>query len=333
MDGLCLVNNGLIRFASGNTRFVGAGYWLIWLVFTVNLRAPHHLCILTFLHLNTFMSSPWSSHWQWLQAAVKYYFKAHTRYDVHSPFLSEWLEAVLEDKRAFYAFDEIEEVRQYWLRSPEIVDYTEDLGAGSRTGQGRLRPVKEMVRRSAVDQLTGKRLFRMLQFARPGSILELGTNLGFSAMFLRMAARNAAFVSIEGHDVVARLAKHSFKRLGIPAPEIRIGAFQNVLPVVLSDKKQLDFVWMDGDHRMKPTLQYFEKILPNLHADSVVAIGDIHWSSDMEQAWEQLKVHPSVRMSVDLFDFGVLFFRKEQKEPEHFTLIPYKWKPWRLGFF
>lgn len=280
------------------------------------------------------MSVPFSTHWHWICAAGRYYWRAQTRYDVHSPFLAAWLKAVMEDDREYYAFDEIEIIRNYWLRTPQIVDYSSDLGAGSRAGQGVKRAVKEMARWSSVDQQTGRRLFRMMQFSKPSTILELGTNLGISAMYLQRGAVAAKLYSIEGQASVARLAKESFRRLGAQyQPEIITGSFTEVLPNLLSQMKQVDAVWLDGDHRKEATLAYFEEILPFLHPGSIVAIGDIHWSEGMEAAWELLKNHPSVTLSVDLFEFGVLFFREEQQEKEHFTLIPYPYKPWRLGFF
>ena len=51
----------------------------------------------------------------------------------------------------------------------------------------------------------------------------------------------------------------------------------------------------------------------------------------MEAAWAEIKAHPRVRLSIDLYAFGVVFFRSENKVPEHFTLIPWLWKPWAVG--
>lgn len=39
----------------------------------------------------------------------------------------------------------------------------------------------------------------------------------------------------------------------------------------------------------------------------------------MQQAWQQVKQLPQVTVSIDLFHFGLLFFRKEQVK-EHFKL-------------
>ena len=280
------------------------------------------------------MAVPWSTHWHQLATFGQYYWRAQNRYDVHSPFLAQWVEAVLEDRRQFYAFDETEIIRHYWKHySSEVIDYSQDHGAGSRAGQGAKRRVKDIVRTSAVSAETGRRLFRMVLFHQPETIIELGTNLGISALYLQAACRSAKLYTIEGHPEVARLAKTSFQRAKCPTPIIRTGTFAQELPKILQEVAQVDFAWLDGDHRYEPTLRYFELMLPKLHSDSVVVVGDIHWSEEMERAWSELQQHPKVRLSVDLFDMGVLFFRSEQQQPEHFTLVPFHYKPWRLGFF
>ena len=193
--------------------------------------------------------------------------------------------------------------------------------------------MRDLVRWSAIDAFSGQLLFRMVLHAQPKTILELGTNLGFSAMYLRAAARGAQFVTIEGHETVARLAAHSLQRAKLPPVDIRTGSFVAVLPSALRDLQKVDFVWLDGDHRGDATTAYYEQILPFLHQDSVLVIGDIHWSADMEEAWHQLKSRPEVTLSIDLLHFGVLFFRPAQKAKEDYTLIQAKWKPWRLGFW
>jgi hypothetical protein len=46
---------------------------------------------------------------------------------------------------------------------------------------------------------------------------------------------------------------------------------------------------------------------------------DIRWSDEMTLAWEKIKNHPKVNVTIDLYSMGVVFFRKEQ-EKEHFVL-------------
>ena len=279
------------------------------------------------------MAVPWTTYRHHLRSFWRYFRAARTRYDVHSPFLSVWIEKVLEDEREFYAFDEAESIRLQWLHDQRVVDYSIDHGAGSRAGQGKRRSVAEIVKNSAISPQCGQWLFRMANFHKPKSILELGTNLGISALYLQAARKSAKLISIEGNPEVAKLAEQSFRKLRRPVPDIRIGTFVEELPKVVKSYSKLDFVWMDGDHQYESTVLYFEQLLPVLHERSVVVIGDIHWSDEMELAWLEIRRHPRVTTSIDLYHMGVLFFRPELQQQEHYVLIPQRYKPWRLGFF
>ena len=84
-----------------------------------------------------------------------------------------------------------------------------------------------------------------------------------------------------------------------------------------------NLIYFDGNHSKKATLEYFELLLSTATNDSVWIFDDIHWSSDMEEAWEVIKNHPLVTVTIDTFQWGIVFFRKEQKK-EHFIINPNK---------
>lgn len=225
-------------------------------------------------------------------------------------------------------------LRAWWRQSSVELPFAKDLGAGSRAGQGRVRKVSELARWSGVDDFTGMLLFRTARFLAPNTILELGTNLGFSAAYLRAARRQAEFITIEGQAEVAHLARESFRRLGLPPPDIYTGTFQATLPQAINQLgNSIDLFFIDGDHRAAATANYLDAIWPHLHQDSVVIIGDIHWSAEMEAAWQAARTRTGVTLSVDCYHLGFLFFRTQQRQVEHFTLIPARYKPWRMGFF
>ena len=87
----------------------------------------------------------------------------------------------------------------------------------------------------------------------------------------------------------------------------------------LEKLKQLDYIFIDGNHQEKPTLAYFEKCLPFAHNNSLFIFDDIHWSEGMENAWQQIQQHDAVHVTVDLFYLGLVFLKKEQSK-EHFRI-------------
>jgi hypothetical protein len=62
-----------------------------------------------------------------------------------------------------------------------------------------------------------------------------------------------------------------------------------------------------------------EQCLTRAHNDTVLVLDDIHWSRGMEEAWEQVKAHPRVTVTIDLYNMGLVFLRSEQAK-EHFVL-------------
>ncbi|MCO6491248.1 MAG: class I SAM-dependent methyltransferase [Phaeodactylibacter sp.] len=266
--------------------------------------------------------------WKYLQ----YYRRAETRYGLHSPFVYELVEKTVEDTRTFYAFPIIEGLRSLLLRDNTAVTVT-DHGAGSKAERSSRRTVRSLARHSAVSPATGRLLFRLVHFIKPATLLELGTSLGISTAYQAAAAHHAAFITIEGCPATAALAQQHLRQLNLPNVRLLAGTFREKLPEALRELKRLDYLYLDGDHRRGASLEYFEQCLPYAHADSVFVIADIYWSAEMEEAWAAMRRHPRVSLSVDLFHLGLLFFREEQREQEHFTVIRSGWKPWRMGFF
>ena len=78
-------------------------------------------------------------------------------------------------------------------------------------------------------------------------------------------------------------------------------------------------IYFDGNHSKKATIAYFEKLLPTITNDSVWIFDDIHWSPDMEEAWNIIKEHSLVTVTIDVFQWGIVFFRREQPK-EHFII-------------
>jgi predicted O-methyltransferase YrrM len=78
-------------------------------------------------------------------------------------------------------------------------------------------------------------------------------------------------------------------------------------------------IYFDGNHSKEATLEYFELLLPTINNETVWIFDDIHWSPAMEAAWEVIKNHPKVTVTIDTFQWGIVFFRTEQPK-EHFVI-------------
>ncbi len=272
-------------------------------------------------------------YWQFFfSTRIRFFLAARTRFDVHSPFLAEFVEQVLEDQRWFYAFSVIETARSQWLCDKTPMEAS-PFGAGSMRSTAGQFTAGALLRRTAVGPEVGRRLFRLALWQQPATMLELGACMGISTAYLAAGRAGAAFVAIEGHQRAAEKARQHLQELGLSYVKIVNATFADALPEVLPQLQKLDLLFIDGDHRGDAVLGYLNTCSPFLHEQSVVVVADIHWSEDMWKAWKVMQALPQVTCSADLFDLGVLFFRKVFKTPVHVSLVPWRWKPWRIGWW
>ena len=263
---------------------------------------------------------------------LKFYFSARTKYKIHSPFVYSLCEQVLDDKRNFYAFGELEWLRSQLKSNQQLLKIT-DLGAGSQFNNSKEKTIATIAKTALSSPWQCKILFRLVNFFQPKKMLELGTSLGISTLYQTAPQLNSTMITIEGDPQIAAIAQQQFKRLKRHSIDLKVGAFRQMLGQALQDLQQLDYVFIDGHHQKEPTLSYFEECLKHSQEHTLIIFDDIHWSSEMEEAWEKIKSNNQVTLTIDLFFMGLVFFRKEQKEKEHFKVVPTSWKPWQTGFF
>jgi len=232
---------------------------------------------------------------------------------IHSPFIYELLRKVIEGKVNSERFSDIENLRKQLLKNDNSI-VVRDLGAGSKVSKTRERKISEIAKNALTREKYARLLFRLVDFFKPKNIVELGTSLGISTLYLATASGNSHIITLEGSEEVAKIARHNFELLKCKNIEIQIGNFDDVLPVVLGKIESLDFVFFDGNHQKEPTLRYFEACLERKNNNSVFIFDDIHWSEGMESAWNEIKRHEKVVVTIDLFFFGLVFFRKEMSK-------------------
>ena len=196
-----------------------------------------------------------------------------------------------------------------------------DMGAKSKDfpGDQRFVRVKDIVHRSSVSQKKGELLFRFIKNYNPLSILELGTSVGISTIYFGLAAPESHIVTIEGCIDSANVARENFDKARLHNIHVITGNFEDKLTVALEEMPSPDLVFFDGNHKMKPTLAYFEQCLQHINSGTVFIFDDIHWSAGMEEAWKLICRHPKVKVSIDIYLMGIVFFKQELSK-ENFTL-------------
>ncbi|CAN5344977.1 class I SAM-dependent methyltransferase [soil metagenome] len=252
---------------------------------------------------------------------VRYYFTASNGkgHGVHSPFVFQFIKNVINDNKEYSCYSEIEDIRKGLLRDEMIID-VEDFGAGSALAPHKKKSVRTIAKASLKSKKYSQLLFRITQYFKPHTIIELGTSLGITTCYLSKGNPAATIYTLEGSSNIAALANEIFNESGVKNIQLTEGNFDKTLPHVLNNFSAADMAFVDGNHRKVPTINYFRQLIKKTTENSFLIFDDIHWSREMEAAWEEIKNDPAVTLSIDLFFIGIVFFKKEFRVKQHFTI-------------
>lgn len=255
-----------------------------------------------------------------IAAYIKYLLKSGNEHSIHSPFLFDlYTKVIAAGKDENPGYPALKSLRKELLKSTREIEIL-DLGAGSRINKSNRRKIKTIAKNAEKPEKFGRLFNRLIHRFQPRTILELGTSLGLTTLYMSRAKKNAKILTFEGCPETAGVASDNFSRMGADNIDIIIGNIDETLPQTLAGLQEpLDFAYFDANHRYEPTVRYFENCLPYATNDSVFIFDDIYWSDEMTAAWEHIKAHPQVTLTVDLFWIGLVFFRKEQVK-ENFVL-------------
>jgi predicted O-methyltransferase YrrM len=257
----------------------------------------------------------------YMAASFIRHYLAATRngHDVHSPFAYHLCEEVFYNKHPFYDFGGLSKIRERLLRDNRVLAI-EDLGAGSRSLHSGSRSVRDIARHGISSSRQSEVLYRLIAYLGLKNIVELGTSVGLNTLYLARAARDGKVISIEGSASLSSAARELAEKESLKNISVVHGAFDERLPEVLSTLDHVDLAYIDGNHRAAATIDYFEQLLTKITPRSVIVIDDIHWSREMASAWEQIKNHGIVALTMDSWYTGYVFFSESIHQSTHLRI-------------
>ena len=238
---------------------------------------------------------------------------------IHSPFVFDFIIHVLNDKKKYDSYLKIESIRKQLLKNDNTIE-VEDFGAGSAVIPYKERRIKDIAASSLKKKKFAQLLFRIARYYHSKTIVELGTSFGISTAYLASANSGSKVYTFEGAKNIAAIADQNFKILGLKNIELIKGSFEKTLSLFNDKIKSVDLLFIDGNHRKDPTLHYFDFFLKKSTNDSIFIFDDIHWSPEMEEAWKLIQNNDAVTLTIDLFFIGLVFFSKDFKVKQHFTI-------------
>jgi len=255
---------------------------------------------------------------QIIKSYLNFLWNSKNQHGVHSPFVFDLVTKCFYDKKNYPEYSILKNYRNSLLQNKNTIEVT-DFGAGSRVFKSNTRAINQIAKNAGISPKRAELLFRIVNYFQPNTILEIGTSLGLATSALSLGNSKSKIISLEGCPNTMAIAKNQCQLQNLNNIEFINTKFEDFLKNPKPETRNPKLIYFDGNHSKKATLEYFELLLPTTTNDSVWIFDDIHWSKDMEDAWEIIKNHPKVTITIDTFQWGIVFFRIEQ-EKEHFVI-------------
>ncbi|MEG2514149.1 MAG: hypothetical protein RSA92_02340 [Bacteroidaceae bacterium] len=197
-------------------------------------------------------------------------FRYREGYGVHSPFAYNLITQVIYEKLPYYAYKELDKAGRGLLKNTKIN-----------------KSRKKALLSTKVNQL----LFRLVNYTQPETILEIGTSVGLSAMYLSAAKKNVRMITIDREQKIEKPIANA-----------------------LASLKSMDIVHIHG------TVDYdksFELCRKGIHSHTLCIVEGIHQTKKKMEWWERIKADETVSVTFDLYELGLIFFDRTKTKQNY----------------
>jgi len=253
-----------------------------------------------------------------IKSYVNFLWNSKNEHGVHSPFIFNLVTKCFYDKKNYAEYSILKSYRKSLLKNKNNIEVT-DFGAGSRVFKNNFRQISKIAQTAGISKKRAELLFRITNYFQPTTILEIGTSLGMATSALSLGNKLARITTLEGctntlHQCQLQLQKFYMNNVTSINTEFSSYLKNYQLSII-----NYQLIYFDGNHSKQATLEYFELLLPTVTNETIWIFDDIHWSAEMEEAWETIKKNPKVTVTIDTFQWGIVFFRSEQVK-ENFVI-------------
>ena len=253
-----------------------------------------------------------------IKSYLKFLWESKNEHAVHSPFVFNLLTKCFFDRKKKPEYVILKKYRKSLLENKNTIEVT-DFGAGSKIFKSNTRQISKIAKTAGITLKRAELLFRIVHYFQPKHILEIGTSLGLATSALSLGNKNTKIITLEGCQNTMSVAQNQLKKINSNNIEFKVAEFDTYLKNSNLKSQIFDLIYFDGNHQKQATLDYFESLLTTITNETVWIFDDIHWSLEMQEAWKIIQNHPKVTVTIDTYQCGFVFFRREQPK-EHFII-------------
>ena len=223
---------------------------------------------------------------------------------IHSPIaydLCRWLDQTR--KRANEECQQLRLLRSELKRDTRILKDA-GFGSGSRFFKKPYRRLNQLVSVGISTHFKARILYQLIQYFKPAEVLELGTSIGVTTLYLATAQFPNKVYTVEGNKDYLDVASSLFNRFREGACVVpTLNTFDAAL---ITFNTMPEWVFVDGSHDYKNTLSIFNAIQNCKNTHQVIVFDDIYWSKEMTRAWSYIVCHSKNALILDAFHFGIV---------------------------
>lgn len=248
---------------------------------------------------------------------IQYLFKSKHRrgFGIHSPYVYYLMTMVIEDKHPYYRFSQVEALRKILKKSSKKllikrngVDGEEEVALSTIVEKSTYSP--------SYDQL----LFRLSKFFHPQTIVEFGSSVGISTLYMATPNSRTKVYAGEKEKSVSELLKMNLSKTGVENVQVYEDYKKQLANVT---ENEIGLVYFGRMCMPNEIEKLYEEVEKKLVTTSVVIISDIHKDKGKEMVWNKIRESAKVRVDLDLFFYGILIYNNDlQRETYNLYYTP-----------
>jgi len=208
---------------------------------------------------------------------------------VHSPFTYNLITKVIEEKTPYYVFEDIEKFRKGLLSMES--------------------PLRTPTAQETQSKNYGALLFRLVNFFKCCTVLQIGSSTGLMSLYLALPLRNSCnCYALEERTGMLESVRTFAENYSLKNLHWMEGAYAESLLRLKPKIASFDFIFVNtmGDsEKTRETLRLTETFI---FQNTVMVIDNIQRDKAMKKLWQEIKNRPDVVLTVDLLLLGLAFF-------------------------